>query len=147
VLLVDTNVWVEAADETSPNCEACAELLRSRKDLATVPPVIAEAGWFIADRLGSSMEAKFLRVVTSQRVTIVDLNSKDWTRVVELVETYESLGLGTVDASIVAVAERLEITEIATMNGRDFYTVIPAHCTGFTLLPEGIDRSGQRPDR
>jgi hypothetical protein len=36
--------------------------------------------------------------------------------------------------------ERLDLVEIATMNGRDFYTVRPKHTTAFTLLPENISR-------
>jgi uncharacterized protein len=56
-----------------------------------------------------------------------------------LVTTYASLGLWTVDAPVVAVAERLELTEIATMNSRDFRVVRPKHCEAFVLLPGGDD--------
>ena len=140
-MLIDANVWVETADTTAPHHQACAALLRDRaNNLATLPTVIAEAAWLIEDRLGPQREAVFLRLVTSPRVTIIDLAPQDWARTLELVEIYASLGLGTVDASIVAVAERLGTTEIATMNGRDFYVVRPEHCTGFALLPEGITR-------
>jgi uncharacterized protein len=48
--------------------------------------------------------------------------------------------LDVIDASIMAIAERENLTEIATMNGRDFYAVRPKHTAGFTLVPEGIDR-------
>jgi uncharacterized protein len=141
MLLVDTNVWADTADTSAPHHEACARLLRERGgDLVTVPTVIAEAAWFIEDRVGPHRWAMFLRLVTSPRVTIVDLTEQDWARTLQLVETYASMGLGTVDASIVAVAERLGITDIATMNGRDFHTVRPAHTTAFTLLPAGVER-------
>ena len=141
MLLVDANVWVETADTTAPHHHACARLIRERaRELVTLPTVIAEAAWFIEDRLGPEREAIFLRLVTSPRVRIEDLTAGDWARTLELVTTYASLGLGTVDGSIIAVAERLNITEIATMNGRDFYVVKPDHCAGFTLLPEGVTR-------
>ncbi len=45
------------------------------------------------------------------------------------------LGLGTVDASIIAVAERMNITTIATMNRRDFLVVKPAHTIAFEIVP------------
>ena len=106
-LLIDANVWVETADTTAPHHEACAALLRDRAiNLTTVPTVITEAAWLIEDRLGPRREAAFLRLVTSPRVTIIDLTPQDWDRTLELVEIYASLGLGTVDASIIAVAER-----------------------------------------
>jgi hypothetical protein len=43
--------------------------------------------------------------------------------------------LGVVDASIVAVAERLGLVELATLDRRHFSTVRPNHSEGFTLLP------------
>jgi uncharacterized protein len=54
--------------------------------------------------------------------------------------SYATLHLGTVDASIVAISERLGLDELASLNGRDFYAVRPKNCTGFTLLPAGVPR-------
>ncbi len=53
----------------------------------------------------------------------------------ELSEQYASLGLGGTDASIVAIAERLHIAQIATMDRRHFAVVRPRHVDAFTLLP------------
>jgi hypothetical protein len=52
-----------------------------------------------------------------------------------LVRTYANLPLGTVDAAVVATAERLRVHEIATVDRRDFTIVRPAHIEAFTLLP------------
>lgn len=46
--------------------------------------------------------------------------------------------LGTTDASIVALAERLQLGEIATLDRRHFSVVRPAHIDAFTLLPERL---------
>jgi uncharacterized protein len=59
----------------------------------------------------------------------------DWLRIAELVGRYRDLPLGTVDASVVAVGERLGITEVATVDRRRFSAVRPRHARGFTLLP------------
>jgi uncharacterized protein len=59
----------------------------------------------------------------------------DWLRIAELVATYGDLPLGTVDASVVAAAERLDITDIATVDRRHFGVVRPGHTDAFTLLP------------
>jgi uncharacterized protein len=48
---------------------------------------------------------------------------------------YADLGLGGTDASLVAIAERLNITTIATLDRRDFTVVRPRHVDAFTLLP------------
>ena len=53
----------------------------------------------------------------------------------ELTERYADLGLGGTDASLVALAERLGLTTLATFDRRHFTVVRPAHTPGFTLLP------------
>jgi predicted nucleic acid-binding protein len=59
----------------------------------------------------------------------------DWLRIAELVWRYRDLPLGTVDASVVAAAERLRIREVATLDRRHFTVVRPAGIGSFTLLP------------
>jgi predicted nucleic acid-binding protein len=49
--------------------------------------------------------------------------------------TPSDLPLGTVDASIVAAAERLRVIEIATVDRRHFSVVRPNHAPAFELVP------------
>ncbi|HET9061099.1 MAG TPA: hypothetical protein VFN61_14365 [Acidimicrobiales bacterium] len=72
---------------------------------------------------------------TTGEVEVIDLGLDDYRRCVELIETYADMGLGLVDASVVTVAERLELTAIATLNRRDFNVVRPRHADGFELIP------------
>ena len=137
MLLVDTNVWFETIDDRNRDYTRCVTALTNNVgQLATLVTVVTETAWMIEDRFGPEAETKFLRTVTTpEAVTLIDMTPEDWARVIELVDRYQSLGLGTVDASIIAVAERLKITTIATLNHRDFAVVRPAHCAAFTLLP------------
>ena len=80
-------------------------------------------------------EARFLESLIAGELTRVDLTDVDWRRAVDLVRQYSDLGLGLVDSSLVAVAERLNIETIATLNRRDFAVVRPAHCDAFELVP------------
>jgi predicted nucleic acid-binding protein len=43
--------------------------------------------------------------------------------------------IGFVDATLVAIAERLKLTTIATTDRRHFSRIQPAHVRAFTLLP------------
>jgi hypothetical protein len=43
--------------------------------------------------------------------------------------------VGTVDAGIVAVAERLGVTEVATLDLRHFRAIRPTHVSAFELVP------------
>jgi hypothetical protein len=135
VLLVDTGIFVSAADQDEPRHSECADLLRARRDLAVTASVIPEAAWMIERRLGPPAEIRFLTLVTSNRFDIVDLTPEDHRRVIELIGRYADLGLGYVDASIVAAAERLAVTTIATLNRRDFTVVRPTHCEALDLIP------------
>ncbi|HWA54326.1 MAG TPA: hypothetical protein VG816_09165 [Solirubrobacterales bacterium] len=42
---------------------------------------------------------------------------------------------GTVDASVIAMAEPLDATEVATLDRRNFSVVRPRHEVAFQLLP------------
>jgi predicted nucleic acid-binding protein len=59
----------------------------------------------------------------------------DTLRIAELVARYHDLPLGTVDASVVAAAERLGASEVATLDRRHFTVVRPSHIEAFQLLP------------
>jgi len=136
VILVDTGIFVAAADQDEPRHVECAELLRRHHDLAVSASVIPEAAWLIERRLGPTAEAKFLTLVTSDRFDIIDIAAGDYQQIIELIGRYADLGLGFVDASIMTVAERLNVTTIATLNRRDFAVVRPAHCDALDLIPE-----------
>lgn len=134
-VVVDTGVFVSAADTDEPRHADCAgQLTGHRGQLVTTAAVVAEAAWLIEDRLGPAAEARFLTMVINE-VRVVDLTKADYQRCIELIDRYADMGLGLVDASIVAVAERLGLTTIATLNQRDFRVVRPAHCDAFELVP------------
>ena len=137
MLIVDTGVIFAVADRDDRDHAACDELLAAypASDLLVPTPVIVEASWLIESRLGPAAEAAFLRSLNDRELSRVDLEDADWVRVVELVQRYADLGLGVVDASVVAVAERFNATSLATLNYRDFRVVRPRHAEAFELLP------------
>jgi predicted nucleic acid-binding protein len=53
----------------------------------------------------------------------------------ELVSAYADMPLGSVDASVVATAERLRATTLFSLDRRHFTIVRPKHVAAFTLLP------------
>lgn len=91
------------------------------------------------DRFGGpEAEARFLDAVgdgPSRRFRVIDLVDDDLRRMTELVRQYADRGLGGTDASIVAVAERLGIMTVATVNRRDFDNVRPAHIAALNIVP------------
>jgi predicted nucleic acid-binding protein len=142
VILFDTAPIIAAAFSSEEHYETCTELLAglalAGRQVLLPATVVAEVGYLL-DRLGGPRrEAGFLLGVAEGAFEPVDLTTADFGRMAELVEQYGDLRLGTTDASIVAIAERLRITEVATLDRRHFTTVRPRHTRAFTLLPERL---------
>ncbi|WP_287526541.1 hypothetical protein [Okeania sp. SIO2C2] len=47
----------------------------------------------------------------------------------------KTVELMSVDASVMAIAERLEITKFLTLERRDFQLFRPKHCQFFEIMP------------
>lgn len=97
--------------------------------------VITEVVYLLATRLGAEPEVRFLGDLAAGAFAVEPMTPADWIRVAELVARYRDLPLGTVDASVVATAERLGLSEVATVDRRHFTVVRPSHVDAFTLLP------------
>lgn len=63
------------------------------------------------------------------------LELEDLERTAELLHEYSGTRLDFVDVTLVALAERLDIGEILTLDHRDFSIVRPRHREHFDLLP------------
>src|ERR1700733_14499962 len=63
------------------------------------------------------------QVVRGNGFRVAELEDGDIHRMAELVESYLDLPLGIVDAAVVAIAERLALKEIATLDHRHFSVV------------------------
>jgi hypothetical protein len=53
----------------------------------------------------------------------------------DLVTAYKSLPLGTTDASVIAIAERISLADVATLDRRHFTVVRPKQVDTLTMLP------------
>ncbi len=85
---------------------------------------------------GPAVEAAFLQDLANGAYgQLLDITSADLRRMSQLVSQYGDLPLGGTDASLVAVAERVDSSEIATVDHRHFSVVRPRHTPSFTLLP------------
>lgn len=97
--------------------------------------VVAETGWLIDRQLGASAEVEFYRSIVDGELSVEALSSADWERIAELTDKYADNNLGGVDSSLVAIAERLQLDTIATLDHRHFRAVRPKHVDAFKLVP------------
>lgn len=90
--------------------------------------------YLLQTRLGVQAEVRFLGDLAVGNLIPEPVAPGDWLRIAELVGRYHDLPLGTVDASVVATAERLAVADVATIDRRHF-TVVQPKSGPFTLLP------------
>lgn len=134
--MVDAGPLYAYVDADDAHHASSLELLQSHPGPLIVPTlVITEVVYLLSTRLGAEPEVRFLGDLADGAFTVESVAAGDWLRIAELVARYRDLPLGAVDASVVATAERLGITEIATVDRRHFTVVRPRHVEAFTLLP------------
>ena len=97
--------------------------------------VITEVVYLIGTRLGAEAEVRFLGDFAAGNLVAEPVAASDWLRIAELVSVYRDLPLGSVDASVVVVAERRKISDVATLDRRHFTVVRPSHVVALNLLP------------
>lgn len=97
--------------------------------------VVTEAAYLVGRIVGPGAEATFLRALTAGQLTFAPFELEDLVRAADLIERYADLRIGTVDAVVIATAERMHVSRIATLDRRHFAVVRPAHTEAFELLP------------
>ena len=125
--------YVDADDR---HHSASLELLSAHPGPLIVPTLaITEVTYLIGTRLGAEAEVRFLGDLASGDLIAEPVAAGDWLRIAELVHSYRDLPLGSVDASVIALAERLDVRTVATVDRRHFSVVRPQHCERLELLP------------
>lgn len=124
---------MDAVDE---HHEACLRLLREHPGPLLVPTLcLAEVSHLLSSRGLEDGEIRLLGDLAAGDLILEPVAPADLLRIAELVALYRDLPLGSVDASVVAAAERLGVSRVATLDRRHFGVVRPAHVEGFELLP------------
>jgi hypothetical protein len=135
-LIVDTGPLYAYVDARDAAHAACVELLQATAEPLIVPAfAIAEATYLVGTRLGAASETRLVGDFAAGAFWVDAPEPADWLRIAELIAEYRDLPLGTVDASVIAAAERLGITTIATLERKHFSIVRPNHVAAFKLVP------------
>jgi hypothetical protein len=133
--IVDSSALYASLDRRDADHERCAAVLR-RPDLRLVVPmlVIAEVAYLADSRLGPAVEAAFLRGLGELDVEAALV--EEWPWIADMVDRYADLRLGTTDASIAVLADRLETDVVITLDRRHFGAIRSPAGRTFRLLPD-----------
>lgn len=135
-LVLDTSVLLAALDAADPDHAPCAKLIAgSREDLIVPALVLAEIDYWCHERLTAAVWVAFLEDVLDGAYGVEHPSQGDLERCHELQSTYADLEVGVVDASVLAVVERLGEPKLATLDHRHFGVMRPRHVEALELLP------------
>jgi predicted nucleic acid-binding protein len=134
MILVDAGplvALIHADDQHHASCRKAAKSLRG--PLSTVWPALTEAmyllgfSWKAQDALWKMLEVGF--------VELIPLEREDSPRMRELMRKYRDRPMDLADAALVAVAERLKIRRIFSVDRTDFEVYRPARIGRFSIVP------------
>lgn len=133
-VLLDTGILYAYYDRSDAWHRRALALVRTEEASLIVPsPVIPEVDHLLGRRLGPKARGVFYRGLAEGYYFVADLPRERYARVDELNRQFPELELGFVDAAVVAIAEALGLTRIATTDLRDFAPM--ARALSLELLP------------
>lgn len=132
--LFDSGVIFAALDRSDAWHHKAVQLIAECSQPPHLPvTTLAEVCYFARKALGGRVELAFIQDIADGAFTVVDLTDADVERAAEVMSDYPEVGF--VDASVVALAERLRCEAVATVDRRHFASVRPRHVRAFRLLP------------
>jgi predicted nucleic acid-binding protein len=132
--IVDTGILFALADRSDAWHARARAYVQSSPDVLLAPvTILTEVAYLLRHRIGPEAELALATSLADGELAVENLGAKDWTRARDLMRTYAWLGF--VDATVVAIAERLKVRTLATTDRRHFGAVRPAHVKCFTLVP------------
>jgi hypothetical protein len=136
-LVLDTGPLLAALDAADPDHDRCAALMSdAHEDLVVPALVLAELDYWCHRRLGVDAWITFLDDLLDGAYRLEGATPADLGRCRKLQSQYADQALGVVDASVLALVERLGEDKLATLDHRHFAVLRPAHVQALRLLPQ-----------
>lgn len=135
-VLVDTSFLVSLVNPQEKHHAACAITAQKVQAQLVVPAsVIPEAAYLIHARMGHRVMRAFIEQMQQPTWEMELVYLDDLARSSELLDQYADNDIDFVDTTIIAIAERLKIHQILTLDRRHFSIIRPRHTNHFELLP------------
>jgi predicted nucleic acid-binding protein len=133
-IIADTSGIIALLDQSDKHHRASIKAI-SNCQILLPNSVIPEVDYLVTKYLGERVARCFLSDVLNGYYKYTSIELEDINRIIEIMALYRDLPLGFVDASIITLAERLQIRKILTLDRRHFNLVKPSQIDYFELLP------------
>lgn len=136
-LILDTGPLYATLDRRDPDHRACRALIEAANETLVIPsPVLVELDYMLASRGHAGAFLTLMDDIIAGAYVVEDPSAADYQRIRDLCDRYADAEIGFVDASLVAIAERLGEPKLATLDQRHFRMIRPRHVDALTLVPE-----------
>ncbi len=132
--LIDTGFLLAVLDADDELHGICALALEEEREPVLPDMVIPELAYLVLRELGYPTLIKFLDSIAKGELVLERATIPDLARTAEILEKYADNKIDFVDCAIVAMAERLNIKRILTVDQRDFQRFRPKHCPAFEIV-------------
>jgi len=133
--LLDTGFLLAVIDADDSLHGPCAAALESEANPILPDIVLPELAYLVLRELGYPTLTTLLRAIAAGELALAQSIPQDLTRAAELLEKYADSKVDFVDCAIVAIAERLSLTKVLTVDRRHFTIFRPKHCDYFEIAP------------
>jgi len=135
-ILIDTSFLFTLYDLHDDKREKVLAFTETDRRIRLVPDVVLTEVTFLLDRAGGQRAVRtFLKSFYASEIVLERIVKDDLKRVEEIMGRYPDARFDFVDCCIMALAERLNITQVCTFDRRDFSIFRPTHCDYLDLLP------------
>ena len=135
-VLFDTSFLVALWSERDQYHERAVQAMQVvRTDGVIAVPLLTELFYMLASRIDYQTAVQGFVKLQSVAYRIQPLTAVDMRRMTGIMTQYADNRFDFVDTAIMALSERLVITEIYTFDRRDFSVFRPAHIAALRLFP------------
>jgi len=134
-LICDTGAILAAFSADQRYHQECAAALRLSRSRLISPVVLTEVDFLAGRLLGQRTAARIVAILAGPEYQILPYTSETLSAATEVMTAYADLGLGIVDASLVAHAKQQRTNEVFTLDQRHFRAIRSLDGRHFKLLP------------
>jgi predicted nucleic acid-binding protein len=134
-MLLDTGVFVALIDKSERNHERCVIFLKEFKGkLFTTEPVLTETLYLLGPPIRAQRYC--IDFIVKGGATLIPQSMQSLSRVSTLMAKYEDIPMDFADATLVSLAEELDVADILTLDLRGFGAYRIRSKAAFKIWPD-----------
>jgi uncharacterized protein len=133
-LLADTSGIIALLDRDDQFHTAAVKAIRGQNILIPTT-ILPEVDYLTTKYLGEPAARAFLNDLATGHYQYLQVELQDIEQALQVMAQYQGVPLGLVDSSIIALADRYQISRILTLDRRHFSLIKPQRLEYLELLP------------